>query len=182
MDNIKDQRTIATTEVTKWQKFRTAGTTTFSGPSQVVVYPLQIRWKPEDHLFTSTTPPNTAPSNTSTSSASSSHSAEGGVPPKSFPTGAKVGLAVGLTFGLIIIGIILWLWKRTRMRVLDRMSLPQARHYNPNVELHANATQELWAPSNPVRLSFLTTSVFRSTGNIKTALIPAPGYKVTNRA
>jgi hypothetical protein len=103
MDNLKDQRTLGTEDINIYHY--TVSSVVYN--VKVVAHPIQIRWKPEDRLTSTTSTIATS----SDATADSSEEASSGL-----STGAKIGLGVGLGLvGLIVLSAIIWWLRRRRV-------------------------------------------------------------------
>lgn len=111
MDNLHDQRTLGTEDI---QVYRyTISEATYQ--VKLMAYPIQIRWKPEDRLATTTSTDAT----TSTSSNATAGTGGSSYQSSGLSTGAKTGIGVGAgVLGLAAIAFIGW-WLR-RLAVTRR--------------------------------------------------------------
>jgi hypothetical protein len=102
MDNIHDQRTLGTESISVFRPV--SGTPPVTYQVRIVAYPIQIRWKAEDFVVTSTSTAAIANKTGNSNSSSSGLSA-----------GAKGGIAVAATvFGLLILALISYRWFKGR--------------------------------------------------------------------
>lgn len=147
MDNIRDQRTLGTADITAYHPV-VDGT---MYQVKVVAYPIQIRWKDEDRLAHSPT-------------GGLSDTPGGGLsdtPAGGLSDGAKIGLGVGLgLLGLILISAavfaVVW-WRRRRRQQPLALEPPVNFNVYPKAELDAQHHAPL-----PGELSAASAGVWRS--------------------
>ncbi len=130
MDNLNDQRTLGTDDVTVWHW--TAGGVVYN--SKAVAYPIQIRWKAEDRASTptptdpgSSTAPTTGAGSGPVESESGQSGEVGGGSSPGLSDGAKIGLGIGLgVLGIIAVVSVFLVWFCLKRRAVRKTQLPVA--------------------------------------------------------
>jgi H+/gluconate symporter-like permease len=142
MDNTQDQRSLGTETISVFRPVLGTPPTTYQ--VKVVAYPIQIRWKAEDRMASSTssssvvlgpTAPSAAPT---TSNTSNSHSLR-------LSGGAKGGIGAAVAVvGLITVALLGYWWfkrRRSSPRAENSTTEPSTNFVYPRAELDAAAIE-----------------------------------------
>lgn len=153
MDNTKDQRSLGTETISVFRPVLGTPPTTYQ--VRVVAYPIQVRWKAEDRIASSTSSvvsrPTTPSATPTTSNTSNSHSSR-------LSGGAKGGIAAAVTVvGLTALALLGYWWFKRRMahaRAKNPTTKSPTNFVYPKAELDAAMIDR-----RPVELPSFHTSV-----------------------